>query len=136
MTILGSERIFSSERVKGLKYLRLTISDTLGFWDNDLEDYVSDPARSQSFTSWYRLPDDWLMNGRLTPNRREALLRYWYGDTWRQGNGDGSQYIVLAIDEQELYADEVARRVWEQTGESCFVIGDDVAISRVEARQL
>jgi len=119
-----------------MKYLRLTITDTLSFWDDYLETYVFNADQGKSFTSWYRLPDEWLTNGELIPDRREAVLRYWYGETWRMGNGDGSQYVVLAINEHELSAEEVAQRSWEQTGESCFTIGDDAVISRIDARQL
>ena len=119
-----------------MKYLRLTITDTMGFWDDYLETYVFNADRSRSFTSWYRLPDEWIANGELIPNRREAVFRYWYGETWRLGNGDGSQYVVLAINEHVLSADEVTQRVWEIAGEPCFAIDTNAGISRVDARQL
>jgi hypothetical protein len=119
-----------------MKYLRITITDTLGFWDDYLETYVFNAEQGKSYTGWYRLPDEWITNGELKPDRREAVYRYWYGETWRQGNGDGSQYVVLAIDEHELNADEVAHRVWEQRGKTCLAIDRDGRISRIDAKQL
>ena len=119
-----------------MKYFRITITDTMGFWDDYLETYTFNLDQGKPFTSWYRLPDDWVANGQLKPVRREALFRHWYGKTWRMGNGDGSQYIILATDEHELTPDEVNERAWERTGQTCLVIGEDGGFSKVTAREL
>jgi hypothetical protein len=118
-----------------MKYLRLTITDTMSFWDNYLETYLFNPDIGKSFTNWYRLPDEWIINGKLTPDKLESVFCHLYGATWRSGNGDGSQYMILETDQHELSAEEVVQRVWEQTGESCFTIGDDASIFRIDAKQ-
>jgi len=112
-----------------VKYLRLTITDTMGFWDDYLGDFVFDPANSKTFSTWYRVPDDWLQDGVLVPERRERLFEYLYGTEWRLGNGDGSKYVVLKVEEHGLSDIEVAQRAWVSTDESCYAVVDG---SRIE----
>ena len=119
-----------------MAYLRLTITDTLGFWDNYLEDYLFNREQSQTFTLWYRLPEAWFSDGSLLTDRREALLQHLYGETWRLGNGDGSRYVVLAIADHKLSLTEVAERPWLQTKDSCYALGDDGALAKVEPADL
>src|ERR1700757_3062639 len=119
-----------------MKYLRLTITDTLGFWDDYLESYVFNSEQGKTLTSWYRVPDEWMRDGALLPDRQKALLRHRYGEDWRLGNGDGSQYVVLSLDGHELTAGEVAVRPWEQTRDACYAVDDGGGISTVDARQL
>jgi hypothetical protein len=38
----------------------------------------------------------WLKGPTLTSAGIETLFRKMYGDTWREGNADGSQYVVLS----------------------------------------
>ena len=114
-----------------MRYLRLTITDTLSFWDDELSGYIHDPANSQTFTSWYRVPDEWLENGTLVPSRREHLLAHLYGSNWRLGNDDGSKYVVLTLDEHELSDAERAQRLWSSTKDTCYVVSDDGTIERV-----
>ena len=104
-----------------MSYLRLTLTDTLGFWDDDLGDYIFDPENSKSFTTWFRLPDGWLFEGRLLPERREQLFEFFYGPGWRGGNGDGSKFIVLDSREHELSEAERAGRVWTLAKETCYI---------------
>lgn len=40
--------------------------------------------------------DLWLSGPTLTPAALEMLFKKMYGDTWREGNEDGSQYVVLS----------------------------------------
>lgn len=118
-----------------MKYIRLTITDTMAFIDNDTGDYVYNPLNSNTLTSWYRLPDAWLHGGKLLPEKQEALLRHDYGPNWRAGNEDGSMYVVLGIEEHELTPSEIAERPWERTHEACYAVGDGGGVSRVDARQ-
>src|SRR5580693_6276991 len=103
-------------------YLRITFTDTMGFYDEFLGDYVSNPANSKTFTDWYRVPDDWLHEDALPPERREALLRHMYGESWRQGNGDGSKYVVLKMEEHTLTAAEIAERPWVAARQNCYAV--------------
>jgi hypothetical protein len=119
-----------------MKYLRMTITDTLGFWDNYLETYVFNADRGKTLTSWYRLPDDWTRDGALLPDRLEQLLRYRYGDAWRSGNGDGSRFVILKLDTHELTSSEVAQRPWERVREACYAVDADGEISGVDPSSL
>jgi hypothetical protein len=116
--------------------MRVTITDTLGFWHDYLETYVFNPEHAKTLTGWYRLPQAWLRDGVLLPEREAALLAYRYGTSWRLGNGDGSQYVVLKIEQHELVETEVAQRPWEGTRDACYVVDEQGAVSRVEAREL
>jgi hypothetical protein len=119
-----------------MKYLRITITDVMGFWDDYQDGYDYNPDQARSFTSWCRLPNAWVANGELKPKQREAIYRYWYGENWRLGNGDGSQFIVLQTDQHELSPEEVKQRAWEQAGETCLVVRKDGGIEKVEAGKL
>ncbi|BAY10044.1 hypothetical protein [Calothrix sp. NIES-2098] len=114
-----------------MRYLRLTITDTLSFWDDYLSGYIFDPENSKTFTNWYRIPDKWLENGTLVPERREQLLEHLYGSNWRLGNEDGSKYVVLKIDEHELSDTETAQRLWVGTQNTCYAVSDDDTIESV-----
>jgi hypothetical protein len=114
-----------------VRYLRLTITDTLSFWDDYLSGYISAPASSQTFTNWYRVPDEWLENGTLVGERREHLLAHLYGSNWRLGNDDGSKYVVLTIDEHELSDAERVQRLWVGTKNTCYAVSDDGTIEKL-----
>lgn len=106
-----------------MPYLKLTITDTMGFWEDFLGDYIPNPNHGKTFTDWYRIPDDWVRDGNLIPEKREALLRHLYGESWRLGNGDGSKYVILKIDEQVFTNDEVTARPWLAGREKCYSVG-------------
>jgi hypothetical protein len=63
---------------------------------------------------YLRVPDGWLSGSALLPAKKEAVLENLYGKTWRQGNEDGSRYVVLDNRETLLSAQEEAARVWLQ----------------------
>lgn len=119
-----------------MRHIRLTITDTMAFIDNVSGDYVYNPQNSTTLTGWYRLPDAWLHEGKLLPEKQEALLRHLYGSNWRMGNEDGSMYVVLSIEEHELTLSDIAERPWERTRDACYAVGDGGVVSRVDARQL
>lgn len=114
-----------------MTYLRLTITDTMGFWDDYLSDYIFDPTNSKTFTNWYRVPDEWLQDGTLIPERREQLFKHLYGSEWRRGNGDGSKYVILKIEEHELSDVEKAQRVWANANDLCYAVNDDSIVENV-----
>jgi hypothetical protein len=114
-----------------VKYLRVTITDTLSFWDDYLGDYVFNPENAKTFTNWYRLPDDWLPAGALAAERREQILGHLYGADWWQGNGDGSKYVVLKIDEHVLSDAQRAERAWAKTNDTCYAAGDGGQFERI-----
>src|SRR5580765_4563565 len=109
-------------------YLKITITDTMSFWDDYLSSYVFNPENSKTFAGWYRVPDGWLNEGDLTPERRENVLEYMYGASWRSGNGDGSKYEVLKMEVSKLTDADAAKQPWIATKESCFTVGSDGAV--------
>jgi hypothetical protein len=119
-----------------MAYLKLTITDTMGFWDNYIESYAFNPERSKTFTNWYRLPEEWWDGDKLDPSRKESLLRHLYGENWRMGNGDGSQYVVLKSEEHRLSAEEEKARPWEGTSEACYALGEDGALATIDRNGL
>ena len=119
-----------------MKYLRMTITDTLGFWDDDVGSHVFNPSNGMTFTSWFRVPDNWLSGGEISAERRETLLRHLYGDTWRSGNEDGSLSVVLASDLHVLTPEESGHRPWSATNEGCYHVAESGAVTRVDAAAL
>jgi hypothetical protein len=119
-----------------MAYLKITITDTMSFWDNYIEDYIFNPENSKTFSGWYRVPDEWVHKGALPPERREKILEYMYGATWRSGNDDGSKYVVLKMEEHKLTDTEIAERPWFATHESCYSVSPDGTVERIEAVQM
>ena|ERR1043166_7515793 len=104
----------------------------MGFWDDYLEDYAFNPEQAKTFTTWYRLPDDWFADGSLVTDKREALLRFLYGASWRMGNGDGSRFVILSLDDHTLTPTEAAERPWARVGGSCFALANDGTLAKQE----
>src|SRR5882724_1188829 len=119
-----------------MAYLKITITDTMSFWDDYLCDYVFNPSNSKTFTGWYRVPEDWLREDGLIPERQEKLLEYMYGATWRSGNDDGSKYVVLKMEEHKLTDAEIAERPWLVTRESCYSISSDGTTAQIDSDQM
>lgn len=73
-----------------------------------------------------RVPDDWVTGAipesddlwlkglSLTPPRMESLLETLYGATWRSGNSDGSQYVVLGSGSRLLNPRFASAQPWQQ----------------------
>ncbi len=55
----------------------------------------------------------WLKGIALQPKRQEQLLQALYGPTWRDGNTDGSAYVVLEIGSLLLNPSGAANRPWQ-----------------------
>jgi hypothetical protein len=119
-----------------MAYLKLTITDTMGFWDNYIESYTFNPENSSTFTNWFNLPDEWWQGRTLAPEREESIFRHIYGDNWRMGNGDGSQYVVLKTEEHRLTDEEAKARPWEGTNETCYVLDEDGKPVKVDPDKL
>ncbi|MEW6128186.1 MAG: hypothetical protein AB1757_14185 [Acidobacteriota bacterium] len=89
-----------------VKTVRLQIKDGLGLPSG----FIS-PA-TYDCVLYYTVPEDWLSDGKVTPEKQEAMLENMYGKTWRQGNSDGSYYAVLALDAKILSDEEMQNRIW------------------------
>ena len=88
------------------KTVRVTIQDGLGFPSG----FIS-PA-SYTCVLYYRVPESWVSDGKIPPEKVEAMLENMYGKTWRQGNSDGSYYAVLSLDGYLLTPAEEEARDW------------------------
>jgi len=76
--------------------IELTHTDTMAFWNDDVGAFLHNPdGYSPTSTFLYEVPDDWIAGGTLTPEGLERIHAHLYGPTWKNGNGDGSQYVVL-----------------------------------------
>jgi len=116
--------------------VKVAITDTMSFWDDYLSDFVFNPTNSKTFTSWYRVPDDWLEEATLIPERREAILAFLYGGSWRSGNGDGSRYEVLKMEELQLTDAEIADRPWIAARGTCYSASANGSIAAVKPDQM
>ena len=114
------------------KYLQLTTTDTLSFWDDYIEDYVFNPEKKLVTTSWYKLPDDWLNAGKLKEDKLEAILKKFYGENWRERNEDGSKWQVLGLEEKLLSDAESLQKPWLTEKGICYVISEDDSIENCE----
>ena len=80
-------------------FICLTLEDALAFYRPAVEDYTFNPAATLTNRWHYAIPADWLAaDGTLPPARLEVLLCHLYGPSWRQGNDDGSRYVVVRAD--------------------------------------
>lgn len=85
--------------------VEVTIKDTMAFWDDYLGTYTFNPDGYAPTNVWvFEVPDAWVSGGALTDAGLEGVCCYLYGATWRQGNGDGSRYVVLESRSRRLPA--------------------------------
>jgi hypothetical protein len=110
-------------------YLRLAITDTLSVLIDG--SHAMNPLAKVTRTFWYRLPADWVCSGRLRPRRREQILDLLYGPGWREGNGDGSRYIILELHERVLSEGEASGRPWLADRAAFYVWRDGDVIEEV-----
>lgn len=55
----------------------------------------------------------WLKGPSLRPDKLETLLEKLYGYTWRSGNSDGSQYVVLGLSVRLLNPLQEEQKPWQ-----------------------
>jgi len=70
--------------------IKLTITDTLAFYDPSVKDYTFDPQTAQTTTYWFALPDGAIRGNEIRPEYRETLIRAIYGEHWRHGRRGAS----------------------------------------------
>lgn len=115
-----------------MRHLRVTIQDTLGYWDDYAGTHVFNPNIKHTFVAWYRVPEDWVAEATVSAERREILFRHIYGDNWRSGNQDGSKYFVLDCSIQVLTPSEVEQRPWLTTTAPCYVVSEANTVEKVD----
>jgi hypothetical protein len=78
-----------------LKRIKLTIDDTLAFYNDYIGDFIFNENNVQTNDYFVKVPIEWLQNGQLTDNALQAFYDFLYGANWRMGNEDGSRYMPL-----------------------------------------
>lgn len=59
-----------------------------------------------------RVPENWLEAGNFSGSALEAIYEMLYGSDWRNGNSDGSRYVVRGAQCERLDAAGKAARPW------------------------
>ncbi len=77
------------------KRIKLTIKDTLAFYNDYIGDYTFNENNVQTNDYFVKVPLDWLENGQLISGALNSFYDFLYGATWRMGNEDGSRYMPL-----------------------------------------
>lgn len=81
-------------------YVNVSITDTLSFWRDDVGTYVWNPKLSTTVFRDFEVPQAWVRDGKLVPDAFERIYEYFYGPRWREGNADGSRYVVLEAESE------------------------------------
>jgi len=115
-------------------YLRLTITDTLRVLVDGGSAF--NPLAKVTRTFWYRVPADWVDGGRFTRARRDQVLDQLYGPGWRTGNGDGSSYVILELQEKVLTSAEAKGRPWLADRAAFYAWRDGNVLAEVIPAQL
>jgi hypothetical protein len=115
--------------------IKLTIKDTLAFYDDALGDYTFNPDNAQTAVYWFALPDSAFDGDGLCPECQEPLLQAIYGPTWRNGNGDDSKYVVLHVQPNLPTPDEEKSRPWLAERAHCLLVTDAGLCESVAPRE-
>ena len=67
---------------------------------------------SYSCIIFCRVSPDWLEGGQLKMAKLEEVFEKLYGENWRAGNVDGSQYVVQSVDWRVLTSTEEQTAPW------------------------
>lgn len=59
-----------------------------------------------------RVAPDWLDGDQLKMAKLEAVFEKLYGENWREGNDDGSQYVVQSVESRILTSAEEQTAPW------------------------
>lgn len=88
------------------RIIRVTIEDGLAFPSGQTQ-----PAAAVCI-QYLNVPARWLAGGDLLDDKKEAVLENLYGPGWRQGNDDGSTYVVHRFETTVLDAGAIHSRAW------------------------
>lgn len=89
-----------------MKTVRIQIQDSLRLGTGGIH-----PA-SYALLLYAKVPPAWCASGSLTTNAMERVYEHLYGKDWRQGNSDGSRYIVQSASSRALSDAETQAKPW------------------------
>lgn len=107
------------------KRIKLTIDDTLSFYNDFIEDYTFNENNIQTNDYFIKVPLNWIENGQLTASALERFYAFLYGVTWRSGNEDGSRYMPLKAVVTLL--NEEQKEEWLAKNQ-CYIANDNGSI--------
>jgi len=114
--------------------IKLTITDTLAFYDPSVKDYTFDPQTAQTTTYWFALADGAIRGNEIRPEYRETLIRAIYGEHWRHGR-DGSKYVILSVQPTLPTLQEESECPWVSDRAPCVVLAPDGVSREVAASE-
>ncbi len=112
--------------------IKLTIDDTLSFYNDFIGDYVFNDNNIQTNDYFLRVPPVWLENGQLNSNALERFYDFLYGSNWRAGNGDGSRYLPLKAAITLL--NDLQKDEW-LTKRNCYVANLDGTFGEISSQE-
>jgi hypothetical protein len=60
------------------------------------------------------VPDNWFSGDKIISGKAEVILEKMYGPNWRQGNEDGSYYVISSMEIQEISDSQVNEKIWSK----------------------
>ena len=114
------------------KRIKLTIEDTLSFYNDYVGDYVFNENNIKTLDYFIKVPLDWIENGQLTAPALEKFYAFLYGETWRNGNDDGSRYLPLKATVQFVAEDGINE--WFSK-KHCYIANENGTISTITPQE-
>lgn len=112
--------------------VKLTIGDTLAFYDDYVGDYVFNESNVKTYDYFFKVPSEFLTGEHLSENGIDRILEFLYGENWQAGNEDGSRFMILQTKSQLLSdanADEWRDRSY------CYKIGEKGDFSKISPQE-
>ncbi len=114
------------------KRIKLTIDDTLSFYNDYIGDYTFNENNIQINDYFIKVPLNWLENGQLTADALEKFYAFLYGETWRSGNDDGSRYLPLKA--VVTFINDEQKDEWLAKNQ-CYIANDNGTISELAPQE-
>ena len=114
------------------KRIKLTIDDTLAFYNDFVGDYVFNQNNTQTNSYYLRVPLQSLENGQLNVNWLSKFYDYLYGVNWRVGNDDGSRYMPLKAVVEFIGDEQLNDWIVQRT---CYLMNIDGQISELTPQE-
>ncbi|HQU85142.1 MAG TPA: hypothetical protein PKY59_18525 [Pyrinomonadaceae bacterium] len=114
------------------KRVKLTINDTLAFYDDYVGDYVFNESNVQTYDYFFKVPSEFLAGEHLNENSINLILKFLYGENWQSGNEDGSRFMILQTKSQLLSdanADEWLSRSY------CYSVDETGKVSKISPQE-
>jgi len=112
--------------------IKLTIDDTLSFYNDFIGDYVFNDNNIQTNDYFLKVPLGWIENGQLNSNALGRFYNLLYGPNWRAGNGDGSRYLPLKA--TVIFLTDQQKDEW-LTKRNCYIANNDGSFGEISSQE-